>query len=188
MQYKDYNETCCQLLNRIEEAEIASVLDTITDCYSQGCTLFIIGNGGSAANASHLCEDLGKGTLSDFSTQKRLRVISLTDNTPYIMALGNDLGYESIFVEQLKNLANPRDYMIVISCSGTSANVVKAVEYARMIEMVTVGFTGAGGGELAKMVDRNIAVPSANPGIVEAVHGVIFHYLTEVLYTRFKGY
>src|ERR1700732_4497471 len=121
-------------LMRIEPAEVRALADAIHDCYQTGRTVFLCGNGGSGSNASHFCEDLGKGTLTraDFDNdhKKRLRVLSLTDNTPYILAWGNDEGFERVFVEQLKNLAGPGDLLIAISGSGNSPNVLRAVDWA----------------------------------------------------------
>ena len=118
----------------IDEREIKVLADAIHDCYVHGRTVFLCGNGGSGSNASHFCEDLGKGSLRredfDDDRKKRLRMLSLTDNTPYILAWGNDEGFERVFVEQLKNLAGPGDLLIAISGSGNSPNVLKAVEWA----------------------------------------------------------
>jgi D-sedoheptulose 7-phosphate isomerase len=129
-----------------------------------------------------LCEDLGKGTLHDFEGQKRLKVMSLTDNAPYILAWANDEGYERIFVEQLKNFAEPGALLIAISGSGNSANVLRAVEYANANGMTTFGVTGYDGGQLKHISQKCLHVPSYNMGAVEAVHGIVFHYLVEALY------
>ena len=102
-------------LQKIDPAQVLALADAIFDCYQKGRFVFIIGNGGSGSNASHFCEDLGKGTLRrgdfDDDSKKRLRVLSLTDNTPYILAWGNDEGFDRVFVEQLKNLASPGDLL-----------------------------------------------------------------------------
>ena len=182
----DYFNRFTSTLDKLDSGQIEAVVDAIGDCYSRGNSLFLIGNGGSGSNASHFCEDLGKGTLQDFKKQRRLRVISLTDNTPYILALGNDFGFESIFIEQLKSLAGKNDYLIAISGSGNSANVLRAVEYANSIDMVTIGITGFNGGQLSKIVHKTIHVPSDDMGIVEAIHNLIFHYTTDTLRERFK--
>ena len=89
-----------KLLGQVDRKQVQTMVDLVTEAYVNGKTVFIIGNGGSGANASHLCEDLGKGTLHDFEKQRRLRLMSLTDNTPYILAWGNDTAYDRIFVEQ----------------------------------------------------------------------------------------
>src|SRR5215470_4298818 len=113
--FKQYLQDFSALLNKIDFLEVETLVNLLTDSYRNDRFVFIIGNGGSGANASHLSQDLGKGTLHDFDKQKRLRVMSLTDNTPYILAYGNDLGYDRIFVEQLKNFAEPAAVLLAIS-------------------------------------------------------------------------
>ena len=144
----DYLSRVCQEIQRLDAADVEKISDLIEQAYDSGRFVFIIGNGGSGANASHLCEDLAKCTLCDFENQKRLKVLSLTDNTAGIMAWANDEGYERIFVEQLKNLASPDDLLLAISGSGNSPNILKAVEWANRHGLTTVGFTGFSGGEL----------------------------------------
>jgi D-sedoheptulose 7-phosphate isomerase len=180
-----YVEKTGALLELLDPAEIQALVDVICDAYSEDQWVFIVGNGGSGANASHLCEDLGKGTLTDLESQKRLRVISLTDNTPYILAWANDEGYDRIFCEQLQNLAQEGALLIAISGSGNSPNVLRAVEYARSHGMRTFGITGYDGGVLRQLADQGLHVPSDDMGLVEAVHGVAFHYLVDALRERF---
>lgn len=184
--FSKYMDNFVELLNQTNPAEVDRLVNIISDAYRTGATVFIIGNGGSGANASHLCEDLGKGTLVDFDTQRRLRVISLTDNSPYILAWGNDTSYDRVFVEQLKNLAGSGDVLIAISGSGNSPNVIKAVEYANNTGMRTYGVTGYDGGKLLDLAHDALWVRSHDMGMVEAVHGVVFHYLTDVLKQKFQ--
>src|SRR6516165_9784100 len=99
---KEYLERVCAEIRRLEPAQLETLSGLIENAYHAGRFVFICGNGGSGANASHLCEDLAKCTLRDFETQKRLRVLSLTDNAAWLMAVANDLAYDRIFVEQLK--------------------------------------------------------------------------------------
>ena len=187
MDFTSYLNDFAELLRRIDPKEVEAMACTIEQAYRGGRFIFIIGNGGSGAGASHLCEDLGKGTLSDFERQKRMKVLSLTDNVAYIMALGNDLGYESIFVEQLRNLASPGDLLIAISGSGNSPNVLRAVEWANANGMATFGVTGYDGGRLGQIAQASLHVPCSNMGTVEAVHSVVFHYLVDVLRERLKS-
>jgi D-sedoheptulose 7-phosphate isomerase len=161
--------------------EVQALIEAIADAYWNDRFVFIAGNGGSAANASHLCEDLGKGTLSDMQHQKRLKVVSLTDNSAYILAWANDEGYDRIFVEQLKNLAQPGALLIAISGSGNSANVLRAVEYANASGMRTFGVTGYDGGRLKQIARQGLHVPTYDMGAAEAVHGVVFHHLVDAL-------
>ncbi|MBV8266140.1 MAG: SIS domain-containing protein, partial [Planctomycetaceae bacterium] len=115
---RDYLDRVCREIQRLEMSQIERLSGLIEAAYHAGRFVFICGNGGSGANASHLCEDLAKCTLRDFENQKRLKVLSLTDNTAGIMAWANDEGFDRIFVEQLKNLASPGDLLLAISGSG----------------------------------------------------------------------
>jgi D-sedoheptulose 7-phosphate isomerase len=183
---KQYLDDFSTLLKKVDLTEVETLVNLLTDAYKSDRFVFLIGNGGSGANASHLCQDLGKGTLHNFDKQKRLRVMSLTDNTPYILAYGNDLGYDRIFVEQLKNFGRPGAVLLAISGSGNSPNILKAVDWANANGLTTVGITGYDGGKLKEMCHHSLHVPSFNMGVVEAVHAVLFHYLLDTLYERFK--
>ncbi|GBD36152.1 Phosphoheptose isomerase 1 [bacterium HR36] len=178
-------------LLRVDVRPIEKLADLIYDCYVGGRFVFICGNGGSGANASHFCEDLGKGTLrrEDFDNdqRKRLKVVSLTDNTPYILAWANDEGFERIFVEQLKNLASPGDLLIAISGSGNSPNVLRAVDWANQHGLVTFGCTGFNGGKLKSLAHHHLHVPIDDMGIVESIHLTIFHWVLDNLYARING-
>jgi D-sedoheptulose 7-phosphate isomerase len=175
-------------LGRLDPAEVKALADAIFDCYRQGRTVFLCGNGGSGSNASHFCEDLGKGTLRrqdfDGDTKKRLRVLSLTDNTPYILAWANDEGFERVFVEQLKNLAGPGDLLIAISGSGNSPNVLRAVEWANRDGLKTFGCTGFSGGKLRTLARQGLHVPIDDMGIVESIHLTAFHWVVDDLHRR----
>src|SRR5205085_4359406 len=122
-------------------------------------TVFVIGNGGSAANASHFAQDLAKGTCHDMQQERRIRALSLTDNIAFISALGNDEGYDQIFVQQLRTFCRPGDLLIAISGSGNSPNVLRAVEYAHEQGMKTIGVTGFSGGKLRDLADECVHVP-----------------------------
>jgi D-sedoheptulose 7-phosphate isomerase len=177
-----------QELLRIDPVEVKALADAIHDCYEAGRLVFVVGNGGSGSNASHLCEDLGKGTLrrEDFDNdqKKRLRVLSLTDNTPYILAWGNDEGFERVFVEQLKNLAGPGDLLVAISGSGNSPNVLRAVEWANRHGLKTFGCTGFSGGKLRGLAQQGLHVPLDDMGIVESIHLTAFHWVVDDLHRR----
>ncbi len=175
-------------MQRIDVGQVQALADAMYDCYQQQRFIFLIGNGGSGSNASHFCEDVGKGTLrrTDFDDDRkpRLRVLSLTDNTPYILAWGNDEGFERVFVEQLKNLAGPGDLLIAISGSGNSPNILKAVEWANAHQMKTFGCTGFSGGKLRTLAHHNLHVPLDDMGIVESIHLTAFHWVVDDLYRR----
>ena len=175
-------------LGRIDPNEIQKLADLIHQRYVAGRFVFIIGNGGSGSNASHLCEDLGKGSLArkffDDDSKKRLKVLSLTDNTPYILAWGNDEGFDRVFLEQLKNLASPGDLRIVISGSGNSPNIIRAVEWANAHDVTTFGCTGFTGGKLKSLAHHNLHVPLDDMGIVESIHLTAFHWVVDDMYRR----
>jgi D-sedoheptulose 7-phosphate isomerase len=175
-------------LQKIDPAQVQALADAVHGCYEKGRIVFLIGNGGSGSNASHFCEDLGKGTLrrEDFDNdkKKRLRVLSLTDNTPYILAWGNDEGFDRVFVEQLKNLASPGDLLIAISGSGNSPNILRAVEWANRSGVTTFGCTGFSGGKLKTLAKHNLHVPLDDMGIVESIHLTAFHWVVDHLHAR----
>ena len=181
---KDYFERVCQEIERLDLAQIEQFSDLIEQAYHASRFVFVIGNGGSGANASHLCEDLNKCTLRDFESQKRLRVLSLTDNTAGIMAWANDEGYDRIFVEQLKNLASPGDLLLAFSGSGNSPNILKAVDWANRHGLTTLGITGYGGGKLKTLAQHNFHVAIDDMGIVESLHQVAFHWIIDDIYRR----
>src|SRR6516164_2812946 len=181
-------ERAGQELLRVDPAEIQKLADWIYDCYQRRKFVFVIGNGGSGSNASHFCEDLGKCTLrrADFDNdrKKRLRILSLTDNTPYILAWANDEGFERVFAEQLKNLASPGDLLIAISGSGNSPNVLRAVDWANKNGLKTFGCTGFDGGKLRKLAQQSLHVPLDDMGIVESIHLTAFHWVVDNLHAR----
>ncbi len=184
---KDYLDRVCREVQRLDLAQAEVVSSLIDKAYREGRFVFIIGNGGSAANASHFCEDLAKATLHDFESQKRLKVLSLTDNTSGIMAWANDEGYDRVFVEQLKNLASPGDLLLTISGSGNSPNILKAVEWAHAHGMTTVGFTGFGGGKLKDLAHHNLHAAIDDMGMVESLHQIVFHWIIDDCHRRFRG-
>lgn len=182
---KDYLDRVCREVQRLDHRQIENLSALIESAYHEGRFVFIIGNGGSGANASHLCEDLAKCTLHDFENQKRLKVLSLTDNASWLMAIANDLSYDRIFIEQLKNLASPGDLLLAISGSGNSPNVLRAVEWANANGLVTVGVTGFQGGALKDLGQHNLHVGIDDMGIVESLHQVVFHWVIDDLHRRF---
>lgn len=175
-------------LMKIDPAQLQELADAIYACYEKRATVFVIGNGGSGSNASHFCEDLGKCTLRredfDDDKKKRLRILSLTDNTPYILAWANDEGFDRVFSEQLKNLGNAGDLLIAISGSGNSPNILRAVEWANRHGITTFGCTGFSGGKLQKMAQKNLHVPLDDMGIVESIHLTAFHWIVDDLHRR----
>jgi D-sedoheptulose 7-phosphate isomerase len=163
-----------------------NVIDQITQAiwqnYEQGGTLYIFGNGGSAALASHLACDFGKGTVT--AGRERFRTISLSDNVPLMTALANDLAYEDIFSEQLADLAKKGDAVLAISGSGNSPNVVKGLEMARKMGLQTLGVTGYSGGRVKPLSDLCFVVPSDNMQHIEDIHLAATHAIFRAIRHR----
>lgn len=147
--------------------------ETLLAARARGAAIFIIGNGGSAATASHFACDLAKGTQTP--GQAPFRVIPLTDNMPLITAWGNDVSYEQVFAQQLATLARPGDLLVAISASGTSPNILAAARLARERGLTTLAFTGETGGKLRRLADQTIRVPSPSIEQVEDAHLMICH-------------
>src|SRR4051812_13434220 len=180
-------ERTSQELLRVDPAEVQALGDAVYDAYRRRAFVFVIGNGGSGSNSSHFCEDAGKCTIrrEDYDSDRpRLRIISLTDNTPYILAWANDEGYERVFAEQLKNLAGPGDLLIAISGSGNSPNILRAVEWANRNGLKTFGCTGFSGGKLRGLAHQGLHVPLDDMGIVESIHLTAFHWVVDDLHRR----
>jgi D-sedoheptulose 7-phosphate isomerase len=140
-----------------------------------GGTVFLFGNGGSASTASHLVNDISKGTIDD--KRRRFRCLALVDSVSTVMAWANDSSYADVFSEQLKNLGSPGDIAIGISGSGNSPNVLKALEEARRMKMTTVGLIGMGGGKMKSLCDISIVVPSNNMQHIEDAHMLVGHLI-----------
>ena len=186
---RPFLERIGQELLKIDPAEMQLLADLMYAAYQHGKLIFVIGNGGSGSNASHFCEDIGKGTLKlpedlDNDAKKRFRIISLTDNTPYILAWGNDEGFDRVFLEQLRNLASPGDLLIAISGSGNSKNITGAVEWAQKHGLGTYGVTGFTGGKLRTLCPQGLHVPLDDMGIVETIHLAAFHWVVDDLHRR----
>jgi D-sedoheptulose 7-phosphate isomerase len=173
---------------RLNQADIQKWADLVFDAWQQGRFVFIFGNGGSATTASHMAEDLGKSSLrpedlKDESKQ-RLKVLSLTDNAGWLLAVGNDCGYDQIFVQQLMNYGSAGDLVIAISGSGNSPNVLTAVEWANRHGLVTFGLTGYGGGKLKAMQQHGLHVDLPDMGMVESTHLSVFHWVLNDVFAR----
>jgi D-sedoheptulose 7-phosphate isomerase len=184
----EYLERLRSELARIGPADVQCLADLIYGAYQGEKSLFLIGNGGSACTASHLAEDLGKNCLraADLrdETKRRLRVLSLTDNVGWLTALGNDLGYDQIFVQQLMHYGQSGDVLVAISGSGNSPNVLAAVDWANRHGLVTFGLTGFDGGKLKKAQRHGIQVELDDMGMVEAIHTCIAHWIVDDLHAR----
>ncbi len=178
---KNYFADLKATLDKISLDDIQKIADSILDVYNNDNTVFILGNGGAASTASHMACDLGKGTLKNVYNpyEKRLRVISLTDNVATMTAFANDLSYDDMFTQQLHNLIKPKDILIGISGSGNTPNVIKALMYAKSQGATTIGFLGyTTGGKARSFVDLDITIKSNNYGIIEDLHLMLNHLLT----------
>jgi D-sedoheptulose 7-phosphate isomerase len=184
----EYLKRCSEEFEKLDLAQTEGLAGDIFQAYQTGRFVFICGNGGSGSNSSHFCEDLGKSTLDpkDFTNDevKRLKVLSLTDNTPYILAWGNDEGFDRVFVEQLKNLASPGDVLIAISGSGNSPNILSAVDWANRHGLTTFGLTGYSGGKLKAAQQDGLHVELDDMGMVESIHLCVFHWVLNDVYAR----
>jgi len=169
------------LMARLDFAAIERVGGRLEAARRAGRTIFLIGNGGSAATASHFANDLALGPR--VYGARAYRAISLTDNCALLTAAGNDLGYETIFLEQLKTLLQPKDVVIAISASGNSPNVLRAIEYANQRGAITIGLTGFDGGTLRQIVTEHLHVstPHGDYGPVEDLHLILNHLITSYL-------
>ncbi len=160
---------------RLPVETIEQIASVLLDAYRDGHMVYLFGNGGSAALASHFACDLGKGTLN--GTGKRFRVLALTDNVPLMTAWANDSGYEDVFAEQLANLVCQGDVAFAISGSGNSPNVLRALAVARDAGAITVGLSGFQGGKMKELCDVCLVVPSDNMQIIEDLHVCSAHAL-----------
>lgn len=158
---------------------LTRIIEKVWDAYQNDRQIFILGNGGSAASASHIVTDLVKGTLGHYGDApvRPIRAMSLTDNLALLSAWANDVGYDSVFVGQLRSYLREGDVVIAISVSGNSANVVGAVRYARAVGATTIALTGFDGGALAPLADLGLAIGSSHYGIVEDIHMQVGHLM-----------
>ena len=175
-------------LARVDAAAVERWADFVFEVWTRGSTLYLIGNGGSAAAASHLSVDLGKGTVAADNlrdeSHRRLRVVSLTDNVPWITAVANDLDYEQVFVQQLMSAAMGGDALIAFSGSGNSPNVLAAVDWANRHGLRTFGVTGFDGGRLKELQQDGVHVDLDDMAMVESVHVSLFHWVVDDVYAR----
>jgi D-sedoheptulose 7-phosphate isomerase len=187
----DYVQRLQSELDRVDREEIQSWADLVYQAWENEKFVFVFGNGGSATTATHISEDLGKSSLRQDDlkdeTKKRLKILSLTDNVGWILALGNDVGYDQIFVQQLMNYGGPGDLVIAISGSGNSPNVLSAVDWANRHGLKTFGLTGFDGGKLRRVQQAGMHVPLNDMGMVESIHLCLFHWVLNDVFARING-
>lgn len=180
---QDFLFTLRSGLDEISEPDVRAVADVLWTAFQECRRVFVMGNGGSAAAASHFACDLNLATRE----RKRLQAVSLNDNTALLTALANDYGYDEVFYEQLANLVTSGDVVIVLSASGDSENVVKAVALATERGAVTVGILGFGGGKVRSLVDHDLTISNRDYYVVESVHATLTHLLAGLLRRRIRG-
>jgi D-sedoheptulose 7-phosphate isomerase len=166
-------------MDLISRDELNAFLNLLLGALESGVTVYVMGNGGSAATASHFAVDFNKGL--SYQKARRFRFVCLNDNVPTLTAYANDVGYEEVFVQQLRNLLTPDDVVIGISGSGNSPNVVKAIEYAGSLGARTVAITGYDGGKLKRAAKSGVHVPIADMQVTEDLHMVLDHLSYAVL-------
>lgn len=178
-QISNYFERVKNTLDLVDQEALSQVMNLLEQARLDGRQVFIMGNGGSAATASHFCCDFNKGI--SIHKDKRYRMICLNDNIPTMMAYANDNGYQDIFVGPLQNFYQAGDIVIGISGSGNSANVVKAMEWAKEHGAVTIAFTGYDGGRLKQIADYGVHVPVDDMQITEDLHMIFDHCMMHIL-------
>lgn len=180
MFFDKYSEMLNNTMKGLNREDIQQLFDLIEAVRNNGKHLFVLGNGGSAASASHWVCDFGKGINT--SDSKRLKIFSPSDNGAVFSALGNDCGYENTFVEQMKNFLEPGDLVLTFSVSGSSSNLVEAHRYAKEIGAKTACVVADKGGKIIDMSDFAMVVPSANYGVVEDIHMILGHAISQQIY------
>ena len=175
--FSKFKEDAIKLIEQTEYSKIKELINLLLYSFENKKMVFIAGNGGSAATTSHFHEDLCFGALKGINTDKKFRAISLCDSTPFITSLANDINYESIFVEQMKNFADERDLFIGISCSGNSKNVIGCIDYAINNNMNVFCLLGFSGGIIAEKCKNYILINSNSFELTESIHGLILHYV-----------
>ena len=172
---EQYRQLLFQTLSSIDLKAVDQAIEWFRQARDEGRQIFVCGNGGSAATASHFATDMVKG--ASYGRPVRFRILALTDSVSTLTAYANDVSYEAVFVEQLKNFARPGDLVMGISGSGNSPNVLRAIEYANSIGCRTLALTGRDGGRLAPLAQLTIHVPEPHMGRIEDAHMVVCHMI-----------
>ena len=183
--HTDYLSLLKSTLDKLSPENLENVSKAFLACYESGGTFYVFGNGGSAATASHMAGDFMKG--ASYGLEKRFKFICLNDNNSAMMAIANDISYDDIFVEQLKNFLQPNDLVIGISGSGNSNNVVKAMEYAKEKGVKTLALCGYSGGKIKQLADLNVHAEVNDMEICEDIHMVVFHTIKQGLIKHLHG-
>ncbi len=171
----EYKKQLIETIETIDTDKVSRAIELFRAARAEGRRIFVCGNGGSASTASHFACDMVKG--ASFQRPLRFRIMALTDQLPTITAYANDVSYDAVFVEQLKNFAEPGDLFMGISGSGNSPNVLRAIEYARERGLRTIALTGRDGGKLGPLAELNIQVPAPHMGRIEDAHMIVCHMI-----------
>jgi D-sedoheptulose 7-phosphate isomerase len=177
-----YLDEVVDVVRGISKADVRTVVDRLFEGWQSGRTAYIIGNGGSASTASHMMNDLSK--MTSFPDKRRFRAISLTDNVPYMTAVGNDISYADIFLEPLRNLLQPSDILIALSGSGNSENVIRAAKYARESGAIVIGLCGNPGSRLCQNADVVVTISANSICQQEDAHLILNHAIAFALRER----
>jgi D-sedoheptulose 7-phosphate isomerase len=172
---ESYKTDLMKTIDTIDLAKVNQAIEWFKQARQDGKHIFVCGNGGSASTASHFACDIVKG--ASFNRDARFRIMALTDQLPTLTAYANDVSYDAVFVEQLKNFAQPGDLFMGISGSGNSPNVLRAMEYANQAGCRTMALTGRDGGRLGPMAQLNIQVPVPHMGRIEDAHMIVCHMI-----------
>jgi len=171
----NYRVALVETLQQIDSDQVQQAIEQLRQARDENRHIFVCGNGGSAATASHFMCDVVKG--ASYQKDKRFRIMALTDNLATMTAYSNDVSYDCVFAEQLKNFAQPGDVVIAISGSGNSPNVLNAIEYGNSIGCKTIAMTGRDGGKLGKLAQLNLQVPVQHMGRIEDAHMIMCHMI-----------
>jgi len=181
---KQYLTELKEVLDDFNLEQFEKIVNLILNAYEDEKQIFTMGNGGSASTASHFACDLNKGCCTNL--EKKIKMICLNDNTPTLLAFANDVSYDVVFVEQLKNFFNPGDLVIGISGSGNSENVIKAIRHTKQNNGQTIGFSGFSGGKLAQMVDVPFVAKVDDIQKVEDIHMILVHMIMQAIYSALQ--
>ena len=185
MQAQQYIDLVKSTLDALDPKALDALVEAFHTTYEKGGNIYTMGNGGSGASASHAAGDFLKG--ASYGLDKRFKMICLNDNLPSMMAIANDIGWESIFVEPLKNFLTQDDLVIGISGSGNSKNVVNALEYANANGATTVAMSGFKGGKISQIATINVHAPVMDMEVTEDIHMVIFNIVKKQMMARLMG-
>jgi len=187
----EYLSRLQQEIARVDQQAMRTWADLTYQAWESDKFIYVFGNGGSGTTATHISEDLGKSSLREDDladeSKKRLKIMSLTDNLGWILALGNDVGYEQIFVQQLMNYGSAGDLVVAISGSGNSENVLRAVDWANRHGLTTFALTGFSGGKLKQMAHHALHVDLDDMGMVESIHLCLFHWVLNDVFARINS-